>query len=383
MTAQQRDNVFDIMKGLAIISVVAGHCGVPIVEGFVNQYHLATFYFVAGYFFSPHYIDDAKSFVVKRIKRLYLPFVCYGLAFLLLHNVFCSLGLYRTDAVYSTGDFFRNGLRLLFQLVSFEPFMGAMWFASSLLTVSVVYVAVRKISGPHGLKTAWGGVILCTLIGFLCIKLHVKNPLCIWNAIIVVMIYHLGAVFKKYQLLQRYVNSGVTLTCIILTVGLYMLGGIVRLQPSEMISNNPLLFFVVPIVGVAMVYGVSKWISRTRIASAIARCGDRSFEIMALHLISFKLVAVVHVFIEGGGFAHLSDFPVYGENLAWWTPLYVLVGCAVPIAASRLMDKVKSSFYRNDRNRNRIVQESRRHCSVYQRAAAEDRRSVESRRCRQ
>lgn len=157
MTAQQRDNVFDIMKGLAIISVVAGHCGVPIVEGFVNQYHLATFYFVAGYFFSPHYIDDAKSFVVKRIKRLYLPFVCYGLAFLLLHNVFCSLGLYRTDAVYSTGDFFRNGLRLLFQLVSFEPFMGAMWFASSLLTVSVVYVAVRKISGPHGLKTAWGG----------------------------------------------------------------------------------------------------------------------------------------------------------------------------------------------------------------------------------
>ncbi|MCQ5183161.1 hypothetical protein NE573_24420, partial [Parabacteroides distasonis] len=84
------------------------------------------------------------------IKRLYLPFVCYGLAFLLLHNVFCSMGLYLTDAVYSTGDFFRNGLRLLFQLASFESFMGAMWFASSLLTVSVVYVAVRKISRPHG-----------------------------------------------------------------------------------------------------------------------------------------------------------------------------------------------------------------------------------------
>lgn len=339
MIAQQRDNVFDIMKGLAIISVVAGHCGVSVVEGFVNQYHLATFYFVAGYFFSPRYVDDTKSFVVKRIKRLYLPFVCYGLAFLLLHNVFCSMGLYRTDAVYSTGDFFRNGLRLLFQLASFESFMGAMWFASSLLTVSVVYVAVRKISRPHG------GVILCTIIGFLCIELHVKNPLCIWNAMIVVMIYHLGAIFKKCQLLQRYVNSGVTLICVALTVGFYMSGGIVRLQPSEMISNNPLLFFVVPIIGVTMVYGVSKWISRTRIANTIALCGDCSFEIMALHFISFKLVAVAHVFIEGGGFAHLSDFPVYGENLAWWTPLYVLVGCAVPIAASYLIKNVKSSFH--------------------------------------
>lgn len=50
MIVQQHDNVFDIMKGLAIISVVAGHCSVPIIEGFVNQYHLATFYFVAGYF---------------------------------------------------------------------------------------------------------------------------------------------------------------------------------------------------------------------------------------------------------------------------------------------------------------------------------------------
>lgn len=53
MTAQKRDNVFNIMKGLAIISVVAGHCGVSVVEGFVNQYHLATFYFVAGYFSVP------------------------------------------------------------------------------------------------------------------------------------------------------------------------------------------------------------------------------------------------------------------------------------------------------------------------------------------
>lgn len=344
MTAQKRDNVFNIMKGLAIISVVAGHCGVSVVEGFVNQYHLATFYFVAGYFFSPRYVDDTKSFVVKRIKRLYLPFVYYGLAFLLLHNVFCSLGLYRADAVYSAGDFFRNGLRLLFQLASFEPFMGALWFAPSLLMVSVIYVVVQNLRvALH--KNCMGGVILCTLIGFLCIELHVKNPLCIWNAMIVVMIYHLGAVFKKHELLQRYVNSGVTLICVVLTIGFYMLGGIVRLQPSEMISNNPLLFFVVPIVGVAMVYGVSKWISRMRIADTIALCGNCSFEIMALHFICFKLVAVAHVFIEGGGFAHLSDFPVYGENLAWWTPLYVLVGCAVPIAASRLIKNVKSSFH--------------------------------------
>lgn len=355
MRVHQHDNVFDIMKGVAIISVVTGHCSVSVIEGYVNQYHLATFYFVAGYFFKSSYIDNAKTFMMKRIKRLYIPFVCYGLVFLLFHNTFCSLGLYPSGDTYSANDFVHNGLRLLFQLASFEPFMGAMWFASSLLMVSIVYIAVRKICRSKNLKTAWGGIILCTLIGLVCIKLHVKNPLCIWNAMIIVMIYHWGVISKKHQLLQRYINSKITLACIILNLILYMLGGTVRLQPSEMISNNPLLFFIVPGMGIAMVYGVSKWISRTRIARVIALCGDRSFEIMALHFVCFKIVAVVHVYVEGGGLVHLSDFPVYSMNLAWWTPLYMLVGCAVPIVASYIIEKIKSLIRRNDRNCNCIV----------------------------
>lgn len=346
MAAHQHDNLFDIMKGVAIISVVAGHCSVPVIEGYVNQYHLATFYFVAGYFFKTSYIDNAKTFVVKRIKRLYIPFVCYGLVFLLLHNAFCSLGLYPSGDTYSTNDFVHNGLRLLFQLTSFEPFMGAMWFASSLLMVSIVYIAVRKSCRSHSLKTTWGGIILCTLIGLVCIKLHIKNPLCIWNAMTIVMIYHLGAILKKNQLLQRYVNSKVTLVCIILSLILYILDGTVRLQPSEMISNNPLLFFIVPVIGIAMVYGVSKWISRTRIARIIALCGDRSFEIMALHFICFKIVTLVHVCIEEGSLEHLSDFPVYDENLTWWTPFYIFVGCGVLIIIYKLIERLKLKFNR-------------------------------------
>lgn len=188
-------------------------------------------------------------------------------------------------------------------------------------------------------------MILCVLIGFLCIKLHIRNPFCIWNAMIIVWIYHLGTVIKKHQLLQRHVNTGITLICITFSIGFYMAGGIVRLQPSEMISNNPLLFFIVPTVGITMVYGISKWISRMRIAGVITLCGNYSFEIMALHFICFKIVAVIHVVVEGGGLGHLSDFPVYRENIVWWMPLYVLVGCAMPIAINYFMKKIKSSLY--------------------------------------
>lgn len=143
MSTAQHDNIFSLMKGFAIISVVIGHCSVASVEGFVNQYHLATFYFIAGYFFNPAYLDVPKTFIVKRIKRLYLPFMSYGLMFLLLHNVFCHLGLYPADGIYTVSDFVHNGLTILC-LTSYEPFMGAMWFAPSLLMVSIAYVAARK-----------------------------------------------------------------------------------------------------------------------------------------------------------------------------------------------------------------------------------------------
>ena len=72
-TIDQRENshVFSIMKGLGIIFVVAGHTAYSPVHNFVYLFHLAVFYFVAGYFFKDKYIDDKLLFVWKKIKSLW------------------------------------------------------------------------------------------------------------------------------------------------------------------------------------------------------------------------------------------------------------------------------------------------------------------------
>lgn len=69
-TIDQRENshVFSIMKGLGIIFVVAGHTAYSPVHNFVYLFHLAVFYFVAGYFFKDKYIDDKLLFVWKKLK---------------------------------------------------------------------------------------------------------------------------------------------------------------------------------------------------------------------------------------------------------------------------------------------------------------------------
>lgn len=95
---------FAIMKGIAIISVVIGHCpSNPFVEDFVNQYHLAVFFFVAGYFFKSKYLCNTKMFVSKRMKSLYVPFVSFCLVFLLLHNFFYRIGIYSTPLSFFSG----------------------------------------------------------------------------------------------------------------------------------------------------------------------------------------------------------------------------------------------------------------------------------------
>lgn len=84
----QKNKVFSLMKGIAIISVVIGHCADSrhYLDCFVNQYHLAVFFFVAGYFFKENNVECAKTFISKRIKSLYIPFVLAGIGFLLLHK---------------------------------------------------------------------------------------------------------------------------------------------------------------------------------------------------------------------------------------------------------------------------------------------------------
>ena len=102
------NQTYAIMKGLAIASVVIGHCQpTPSVGMWVNQYHLAVFFFVAGYFFKESYLDTPRQYVRKRIRRLYVPFVEFGLVFLLLHNLLASCHIYGN--VLTTAEILRGG----------------------------------------------------------------------------------------------------------------------------------------------------------------------------------------------------------------------------------------------------------------------------------
>lgn len=102
ITVEQKENshVFSIMKGLGIIFVVVGHTSYSPVHNFVYLFHLAVFYFVAGYFFKDKYIDDKLLFLWKKIKSLWFPLIGYGIVFMLLHNLFFRAHFYNPQTCH-------------------------------------------------------------------------------------------------------------------------------------------------------------------------------------------------------------------------------------------------------------------------------------------
>lgn len=159
------------IKGIAIISVVIGHCiQFPLVGLYVNQYHLAAFFFVSGYFFKEKYIDDKRSFVWKKVKKLYVLFVISGLIFLLSHPVLERMHVYGHPL--SWNDYSREIINLVFRLTSNDPMMGAMWFCPALLGVSLLAFGLFCISKDWSLKSRTALFVAAVILGgvFTCIQ---------------------------------------------------------------------------------------------------------------------------------------------------------------------------------------------------------------------
>lgn len=130
ISSKQYNLVFSIMKGIAIIAVVWGHCTCfPFVEEFVNQWHLAVFFFVSGYFFKgfPYgsTLWDLLCVIRRKFMHLLLPFFISCTIFLLLHNVFYELHIY--SSALSLTDTFNGLIDIWIRLTTSEQLTGAMY----------------------------------------------------------------------------------------------------------------------------------------------------------------------------------------------------------------------------------------------------------------
>lgn len=342
------DSTFAIMKGIAIISVVVGYCTLSKdIETYVNQYHLAAFFFVAGYFLTGKYVANPLLLIKKRIKSLYFPFIISCLTCVLLHNLLCKIYVYSTPLSYE--DILIGVNNVVFKLFSSEPLMGAMWFCPTLLFASIITGVTLHIGNKFQMKKT---LITIGLMGIMisiaevALKIfHLKSPYTIWQNIIISGILFEGWLFRNYietHLLQIRKDLLFLIGIVIaIILGLFIKNDyLFNLQAAHLKDIPAFYLLAVTFFASLMVYTFSFYLKSSYLGHLIAIVGNHSFSIMLLHFLSFKLVNLLICLINDIPLNKISKFPTIPYENIGWLFVYTIVGCILPISIVLIKNKL-------------------------------------------
>ena len=114
MKQQIRKDWVDIAKAIAIIAIVIWHMQfnyyesqwLPLKNLMAGIWPVPVFFMIAGFFLTNEKLIDTKSFILKKIKNLYLPTLYLYLIATLLHNIFIKINFYNTAMDYG-GSFIK------------------------------------------------------------------------------------------------------------------------------------------------------------------------------------------------------------------------------------------------------------------------------------
>lgn len=142
---KNRNINIDIIKGIGIILMVGGHCGMPFTH-FIYLFHMAIFFMASGYCFNEsnsETMQDVLSFVKRKFKGLWFPYVLWTAVFSLLHNVFIKTGIYSLDP-WSISEIGKNIIKSFF-LHGHTQLGSALWFISALMQIAVLYCCIDYV----------------------------------------------------------------------------------------------------------------------------------------------------------------------------------------------------------------------------------------------
>lgn len=151
-----RNPAITILKAIAIILVVLAHSGSPAPISHVAYMLCVSLFFIsAGYCFNPKYLNDPSTFVARRFRTLYLPFVTWSTIFLLLNQFWFSTGILNEQCGNAEGGVthpltLHGGLQsfwsIIFNMSGYDQFLcGAYWFFRALLVSSIAFLVLMKL----------------------------------------------------------------------------------------------------------------------------------------------------------------------------------------------------------------------------------------------
>lgn len=341
-----------ILKGFGIICVVAGHASPQgFLMYFMYLFHVAIFFFVSGYFFKDEYLTSPFEYFKKKIKRLYFPFVAFGIVMVLLHNLFVDLDLFswnfrKNFAVdyYDSGVIFKKIIGVLtFQWK--EPILAPLWFLYGLFSGLIVFFIVSLISQKISVKRfEVTRFLLMTLVFVFALTIselfNHRFSLIIRPMVIAGLIYS----GKLFALAKDRIKLNGYISFIFMLILAFLASQRYYINIGALLLGNPLIFLPISFAGIYMIITLSEFISKKNgyLSETLDYIGKNTLTILALHYFAFKLVALLQINIYEYPQNFLSYYPVMPQNNEIWWVIYLIAGIIMPLLVARLIDSFKT-----------------------------------------
>lgn len=353
-SSKGRNYVVSICKGIAIILMVLGHTDAPYgILNFVYPFHMPLFFIAAGYFFSHKYIDEPWTFIRKRIKGLYFPFLKWSIFFLLLHNVWFHIGVLNEQYgnweggvthPYSFTEAIQRLVYMFTAMAGYDEFMaGAFWFFRGLFLASIIFLLLYiLISRRTSISANWTVTIICLgMVAFT--AMHIGFGFSVrfipngaWRETWGVFFFGIGVLYRTYE--KRIVEHwGITLFYIV------VLCISATLHFSGMNNSGHWRdLWTLPLTGITgflMIHYFAVRIDRhdNVLRRLLVFIGDNTLYIFIFHIIAFKTVSAVKIWWYGMDWGQIGCHMVIHEhNDDFFFIPYTIAGVALPLLGLQL-----------------------------------------------
>jgi len=340
----------NIARALGIILIVLGHATEPsLFNNFINLFHVPLFFFISGYLFKEAYFLKPAYFIKIKLKRFYLPFIKYELLFLIFHNIFLKLNLYNQAIIpfYSIKDFFLNALNII-TFGESESAGPSLWFLVSLFMVNMLFFIVsyalykNKFNKNNNELPRFIIIIILFIAGNIIVSRQIEIARRIDGALIALAIFYLGYLYQKIEKsIEKYkiLNLKFTLISTLLLIfnALYIKTE-VSLYTNQ--YSNPAAFVLFAILGIYATLYLSKILEKSSINKILCYIGKNTIPILALHILSFKIINLILIILYKLPIYFLSARTI--KSMDPFLPmLYATIGISIPLKLISVKNKAQ------------------------------------------
>lgn len=324
----------DQTKALAIWFIVLGHCPQQhtLVLDYIYIFHVAVFFFISGFFERPISQASLRTRIIKSLKGLIIPYLCFNL--FALSYCWVSPKLH-PELYYNIHGvtIFRNaltGILLMDDCVTPYSFLpnGPLWFLISLFICKLLFFIFLKACQNKNLYIKLLQIIAFAILLILIYKFdfHFAS---LDSTVLAFPIYLLGFYFKEKELHLQFRNKGVAFMILVFIVSIAMLiigkhfNGFSEYD-SGSYGNSIILFYLESISGILIC--ICPMLAINHKNNLISLIGQNTLTILGLHLSILLIGKFIYAYFLG---LNITNLPIIYTLVL--SIIAVLVCCPIAI----------------------------------------------------